>query len=204
MRTFITSIPLQIKGKLYSVVYEPIGFEMEGRKKTAFPIIPIIEQEMGKSIDGKDEVVVLKLENPAVENNYKLFLEELAELGILEEQVKTIIVPMEQTTDNGIRMILDILENVSDDSDVYACVTFGTKVMSTLETFALIFLEKLKVNCRIQGMFYGEIRWRDSGDPEEGWLYNLTSNLRLNRIVDRIQSLEMADAERFFREILEG
>lgn len=204
MRTFITSIPLQIKGKLYSVVYEPTGFEMEGRRKTAFPIIPIVEQEMGKSIDGKDEVVVLKLENPAVENNYKRFLEELAELGISKEQVKTIAVPMEQTTDNGIQMILDILENVSDDSDIYACVTFGTKVMSTLETFALIFLEKLKVNCKIQGMYYGEIRWRDGGDPKEGLLYDLTPNLRLNRIVDRIQSLEMADAERFFRDILEG
>lgn len=200
MRTFITVISMQ--GTLKKTYYRPVNFQLEANRESAFPIIPVIAEEHGKSVDGKDEIIVIMQKNRDTERNYGYFLEELGELGLSEDIVKVIELPEDQSTDNGINMIVKIMENVSDNSDVYACITYGTKVVSILLTFALLFLEKLKTNCQVQGMYYGEILRVADKSLGDGKLYNLVANLRLSRVVDQLEQMELSQAEKYLKVIL--
>lgn len=200
MKTFITVISMQ--GKLEKTLYVPVNFELKQNRKTAFPIIPIISGQHGKSVDGRDEIIAVMQRNADTERNYGYFLEELGELGLGEDIVKVIELPEDQSVDNGLKMIVKILESVPDNSDIYACITYGTKVVSTLLTFSLIFLEKLKTNCQVQGMYYGEITRRADRSLGDGKLYNLVANLRLARVVDQLEKMDFQKAEGFLKALL--
>ena len=131
------------------------------------------------------------------ERNYERFLKELEEIGVDSKAVKRIEIAEDPSEQVGFELMKRLLGAISDDSDIYACVTYGTKIVSMLVIFALIFVEKLKVNCKVQGMYYGEVR-REHGQEVERRLYNLVKYLQLGSIVDQIQEMEVADAGALF------
>ncbi len=63
----------------------------------------------------------------------------------------------------------ELLKKVGDDSQIYTCITYGLKPTSVLMTFMMIFLPKLKPNCMVQGLYYGQFPRSDK--KEARWLY---------------------------------
>lgn len=202
MKTFITAISMQ--GTLKQGVYEPVNFTLADNRKTAFPIIPVIADHLAcADEDEKDyyQIIAIVVKNADTDRNYQLFLAELEELGVPESKVKKIEVEENPSEIMGLKVILRILEHVPESGDVYACITYGTKVISTMITFSLMFLEKLKVNCVVEGMYYGELV-RENNEEIGRRLHNLVNYLLLGNIVDHIKEMKVTDADEFFRDVL--
>ena len=194
MKTFITTIPMLVE--LKAGIYQPTGFKWEHNRETRFPIIPVIEEVLWEDEDDL-EILAIVIRNVDSERNYERFLKELEEIGVDSKAVKRIEIAEDPSEQVGFELMKRLLGAISDDSDIYACVTYGTKIVSMLVIFALIFVEKLKVNCKVQGMYYGEVR-REHGQEVERRLYNLVKYLQLGSIVDQIQEMEVADAGALF------
>ena len=201
MKTFLTAISMQ--GTLTEGIYEPVGFTLDQNRTTAFPIIPIIAQERAENPEEDFTILAVVPKNSDTAQNYQKFLAELAALGIGKDAVRKIEIREDQSEIVGLAMFADILKQTPDDTDVYACVTYGTKAVSLLMAFSLIFMEKLKVNCLVQGMYYGEVR-REANKELGRRLYNLVKYLQLGEIVDSISQMGLPDAEELFKKVIIG
>ena len=138
MKTFLTAISMQ--GTLTEGIYEPVGFTLDQNRMTAFPIIPIIAQERAENPEDDFTILAVVPKNSDTAQNYQKFLAELAALGIGKDAVRKIEIREDQSEIVGLAMFADILKQTPDDTDVYACVTYGTKVVSLLMAFSLIFI----------------------------------------------------------------
>lgn len=201
VKTYITMISLQGQGDLLKVRYNPSGFELKNNRETSFPIIPIIAEsyESGEEI----KVIAIRSDNTDTPDNYKIFLDELAALGIPEEQVREISVMENQSRALGVKLLLTILDEIPTDSIVYADITFGTKPMSGLLLSAMSFIEKIK-DTEVEGIYYGEIP-RENKMPviEKAALYDLTAYKLIGDMVDCLNGLDVPDPQEALHRIMD-
>lgn len=184
-KTYITNIPLQAKGDLLKLLYEPKGFTLTQNRESSFPIIPV----MAAQKEAADEVRVLAVrqDNADTPDNYAAFLKELAELGIGEEQVKVISVSENQGDAASLALLMRVIEEIPEESLVYGDITFGTKPMSAILLYALSFIPKIK-DCEVDGIYYGEVK-RVGGEMSEAFLYDLTAFHLLGDLIDEMKGL---------------
>lgn len=198
-KTYITNIPLQAKGDLLKLLYEPKGFTLTHNRESSFPIIPV----MAAHKEAADEVTVLAVrpDNADTPDNYALFLKELAELGIGEEQVKVISVAENQGDVASLSLLMRVIEEIPEESLVYGDITFGTKPMSAILLYALSFIPKIK-DCEVDGIYYGEVR-RVGGEMSEAFLYDLTAFHLLGDVIDEMKGLGIEKMPEALKKILE-
>lgn len=190
-KTFISTISLQGKNDLKQVYYEPIGFSLETNKLTNFPIIPIIASNI---VRGDDiQIIVIRIKNSDVQDNYAIFLKELNELGISEDQIETILLEEDQRNIFGINMLMELLQLIAEDSLIYADITFGTKPMSALTLYAMNMIEKLK-DTEVKGIYYGELPRRNSELKGNAKIYELTAYKYLSDMVEQLNNLQINDS----------
>lgn len=190
-RVYLTAMSLQGRGGLEKGIYKPDGFNLEKNVETSFPIIPIIGNTMGRGEDTK--IIVLRTENKDVTDNYEAFAKEVEALGLGKENIKDISIPENQNKKVGITTLVHILEEIPDDSVIYADVTFGTKPMSALMLYAMNCIENLK-DTEVEGIFYGELP-REAGKSnwERAKLYDLTAYKYLTDVVQEMKELELSE-----------
>ena len=121
------------------------------------------------------------------------FLEELAGLGIGGDQVEEISVEENQSESVSLTLMMKILEEIPDDSIIYADISFGTKPMSAILLYAMSFVEKMK-NCEVDGIYYGEIQRRDGKVADTGF-YDLTMFKLLGNVIDQMKNLGISDMQ---------
>ena len=93
LKTYITTVPLQ--GKLDPMLYQR---ERAGAPTaTCFPIVQVMRDtlEPGDTV----QLLAIRQENADTARNYQRLLEELAQLGIAEHQVRQIDLPEDQKRD---------------------------------------------------------------------------------------------------------
>lgn len=190
-KVYITNISLQCRGELLKVLYRPRGMKLKNNRETSFPIIPVIadHQEEG------DETTVLAVRsnNKDTPDNYAVFLEELAGVGIGKNQVEEISVEENQSDSVSLELLMRLLEKIPDDSLVYGDITFGTKPMSAILLYAVNFVEKIK-DCEVDGIYYGEIQ-RVNGKVVDAGLYDLTVFKLLGNVIDQMKNLGISDMQ---------
>lgn len=191
VKTFVTSISLQSKAGLLKIFYHPEDFKLEKNRETSFPIIPVIADKVKENDEIK--IIAVRSDNADTPDNYEVFLGELSALGISADKVTEISVAENQSKKVGLRMLLNILQEIPEDSLVYADITFGTKPMSAIVLYAMSFIEKLK-DSEVEGIFYGEIP-REKGQPlyEKAALYDLTAFKYLSGVIEELNNLEVSD-----------
>ena len=190
-RTYVTAISLQGRGGLEKGIYQPDGFMLSKNVETSFPIIPVIGSTMGNSEDVK--IIVLRTENNDVKDNYEAFVNEVEALGIAKESIKEISIEENQNKVIGITTLVHVLEEIPEDSLVYADITFGTKPMSAIILYAMNCIESLK-DTEVEGIFYGELP-REGGKSnwERAKLYDLTAYKYLADVVEQLKVFEVSD-----------
>ena len=200
-RIYITSVPLQGRGGLEKGIYQPFDFTFKVNIETSFPIITVLAQEQTKQEDVK--VIALRTENKDTEDNFEEMLGQLKQIGILEEQVTSLLLPENQSSEAGVRSMLKIIEEIPDDSLVYADLTFGTKPMSIMILYAVTFIEKLK-DAEVQGIYYGELP-RSGGKADWGRarLYDLTVYKYMSDMIDQLHGLNVSEPETALKELLD-
>lgn len=200
-RIYITSVPLQGRGGLEKGIYQPFDFTFKVDIETSFPIITVLAQEQTKKEDVK--VIALRTENNDTADNFEEMLGQLKQIGIVEEQVTSLLLPENQSSEAGVRNMLKIIEEIPDDSLVYADLTFGTKPMSIMILYAVTFIEKLK-DAEVQGIYYGELP-RSGGRADWGRarLYDLTVYKYMSDMIDQLHGLNVSEPETALKELLD-
>lgn len=201
VRTFITAISLQGNNDLEKGLYKPDGFQLRENIATSFPIIPIVKEYMNREKDVR--IIALRTENDDVKDNYEAFLKEVEELGIAKEQV--IMVPVEENQNKaiGLATLVRIIDEIPEDSLVYADITFGTKPMSAVILYAMSFIEKLK-DAEVNGIYYGELpRKNKVSDWDRAKLYDLTAFKYLSDVIEQLKGLEVTDTRAALKTLID-
>ncbi len=184
-KIYITNIPLQGRGQLLKFLYEPCDFEIKNNRETSFPIIPVIASQHEKG----DEVKILAIRSNHSEtpDNYAVFLRELNLLGICEEQIREINMTENQNSEENLKLLLAVLEEIPEEALVYGDITYGTKPMAAILLYVMGFAEKMK-SCEVNGIYYGEIR-RSDNKPTCAILYDLTVLKLLEDLIDEMKGM---------------
>lgn len=201
IKTYVTVISLQGGGNLERGVYEPVGFQLKNNRETSFPIIPVIAESMEEQDEIK--IIAVRTKNNDSKDNYRAFLEELSMMGIEKTQVKEITQKEDQRATIGLTMLMELLQEIPEDSLVYADITFGTKPMSAIILYAMNFIEKLK-DSEVEGIYYGELP-REKGKSlwERAKIYNLTIFKYISDVIDQLDVLGISDPQAALKKLLD-
>ena len=193
LKTYITTVPLQ--GKLDPMLYQ--RERAEAPTATCFPIVQVIRDtlEPGDTV----RLLAIRQENADTARNYQRLLEELAQLGIAEDQVHQLHLPEDQRPETLIGLCRDLVDALPQVTRVYACITYGTKSIPVVTLAALTCAEATHTELEVGGIFYGEVKRRD-GRTESASLNDVTVLYQLSGLVGGVR--DSTTAEEVFRQLV--
>lgn len=202
IKTFITAVSLQSRNGLLKVEYEPKDFCLNWNKPTSFPIIPVIASN--KEDGEKVQVIVIRPVSKNASDNFEKLMEELKALGVTGEMVKELPVEGNKGKKESIRLLLKLLDEIPEDSLIYADITFNTKPMSAMVLYAMNFVEKMK-DTEVDGIYYGEIVWEEKSPDSlpPAYLYDLTSFKYLSDAAEQLSDLGITDLRKALETLVE-
>ncbi|GAB1476453.1 hypothetical protein MASR2M70_12870 [Bacillota bacterium] len=201
-RAFITTIPLQGPLGLEKYLYEPQGCLLESNIVTSFPIVPWINESINQ--ENKDDlikIICIRQKNEDTERNFNAFIDEIEAVGVNRNCVKSIIVTESQSKSVHTELLLSLINEIEDETKIYACMTFGTKTIPLLLLSMLNYAYKIKKHVSIEALVYGEIK-RANNEVKSAKLYDVTSLIYFNNIVDQVSALGLDDPDQLLKQLL--
>ncbi len=193
LKTYITTVPLQ--GKLDPMLYQ--RERAEAPTATCFPIVQVIRDtlEPGDTV----RLLAIRQENADTARNYQRLLEELAQLGITEEQVEPVPLPEDQRPETLIGLCRDLVDALPQVTRVYACITYGSKSIPVVTLTALTCAEATHTELEVGGVYYGEVK-RENGKVVGARLYEMSALYQLAGLVGTMR--DSKTAEEVFRQLI--
>ena len=193
LKTYITTVPLQ--GKLDPMLYQ--RERAEAPTATCFPIVQVIRDtlEPGDTV----RLLAIRQENTDTARNYQRLLEELAQLGITEEQVEPVPLPEDQRPETLIGLCRELVDALPQVTRVYACITYGSKSIPVVTLTALTCAEATHTELEVGGVYYGEVR-RENGKVVGARLYDMAALYQLAGLVGTMR--DSKTAEEVFRQLI--
>ena len=186
LKTYITTVPLQ--GKLDPMLYQR---ERAGAPTaTCFPIVQVMRDtlEPGDTV----QLLAIRQENADTARNYQRLLEELAQLGIAEDQVH-------QRPETLIGLCRDLVDALPQVTRVYACITYGSKSIPVVTLTALTCAEATHTELEVGGVYYGEVK-RENGQVLSARLYDMAALYQLAGLVGTMR--DSKTAEQVFHQLI--
>lgn len=188
MKKFYTAIPLQVGG-LVPYLYEPRGNEiLRTNRKTAFPILAAAE---GYCKKGEEfQLIAVGTDVPVIRENLEYLRHELEQLNQdrgLQGKLIPVLVPDDSSVATQAATFQKLIEYAEEDDELFACMTYGTKPLSTALMMAVQYAYRVKKNTIISCVVYGEVQ-RESTDQTQwtGILHDMTALIRLDELVWRL------------------
>lgn len=193
LKTYITTVPLQ--GKLDPMLYQ--RERAEAPTATCFPIVQVMRDtlEPGDTV----RLLAIRQENADTARNYQRLLEELAQLGITEEQVEPVPLPEDQRPETLIGLCRDLVDALPQVTRVYACITYGSKSIPVVTLTALSCAEATHTELEVGGVYYGEVK-RENGKVVGARLYEMSALYQLAGLVGTMR--DSKTAEEVFRQLI--
>ncbi len=193
LKTYITTVPLQ--GKLDPMLYQ--RERAEAPTATCFPILQVIRDtlEPGDTV----RLLAIRQENADTARNYQRLLEELAQLGITEEQVEPVPLPEDQRPETLIGLCRELVDALPQVTRVYACITYGSKSIPVVTLTALTCAEATHTELEVGGVYYGEVK-RENGKVVGARLYEMSALYQLAGLVGTMR--DSKTAEEVFRQLI--
>lgn len=193
LKTYITTVPLQ--GKLDPMLYQ--RERAEAPTATCFPIVQVIRDtlEPGDTV----QLLAIRQENSDTARNYQRLLEELAQLGIAQEQVEPVPLPEDQRPETLIGLCRDLVDALPQVTRVYACITYGSKSIPVVTLTALTCAEATHTELEVGGVYYGEVK-RENGKVVGARLYEMSALYQLAGLVGTMR--DSKTAEEVFRQLI--
>ena len=193
LKTYITTVPLQ--GKLDPMLYQ--RERAEAPTATCFPIVQVIRAtlEPGDTV----RLLAIRQENTATARNYQRLLEELAQLGIAQDQVEPVPLPEDQRPETLIGLCRELVDALPQVTRVYACITYGSKSIPVVTLTALTCAEATHTELEVGGVYYGEVR-RENGKVVGARLYEMSALYQLAGLVGTMR--DSKTAEEVFRQLI--
>ena len=165
--------------------------------------MPVIN---GYAEEGETIKVYAVISNPQyAQDNYNLLCSQVNEVcknkGInCPDGVEKIIIPSGQTVDEHIAAFLKMIEYVAEDDEIYACLTFGTKINSIAMMMAVQYAYRIKKNTSIGCLVYGEINRGTT--PPSAKIYDVTALIQMDEIVRMLAEKKIENPEKFLKLII--
>ena len=205
MKKFFSVVPLQPKGFLKSVHYVAEGnskLDMEG--ETCFPIMTAIN---GYAEPGEEfRVIAVQTESDAVRHNGQVMREELDSLcnrkGLnCPHGVEMISIETDERVSAHVDTFQKLLDYVDDDDELFVCMTYGTKPLSTALMMAMQYAYRIKDNASISCIVYGLMDRNVA--PNVHKVYDMTALIQLDEIVRILAERGVTNPKEVIHGILE-
>lgn len=203
MKKFIFTVPLQPEGKLEPMNYVAVdNRKLASEEKTMFPVMHLISNYATKGEMIK--VIPIYIGNPAVEYNYKLFhseLDALKERTGFEYSINIVEKNDNETIETILSLFVDLIGNVDDGDTLFACLTYGTKVVPIVINMMLNYAYKCKKGVSVEAVVYGLKDFSDK-TGKRGELYDITSLFYMDSVVNKLAEMKASDPEGAIRQML--
>lgn len=100
--------------------------------------------------------------------------------------------------DTQLSLFSDIIEKVTDNEEIFACITYGTKPTPIVINMALNYAYRIKKGVSIGCIVYG--RYLHEGRP--GILYDTTALFYMESVVNKVAEMKVRDPEKAIRAML--
>ncbi|MGN1418851.1 MAG: TM1812 family CRISPR-associated protein [Acutalibacteraceae bacterium] len=197
MKKFITTISLQGKD-LNPVVYTPADSnDLKCDKKVSFPILVTVNN----FVESNEKIIVspIVINAESSNSNYEIFKSQLEQIAMEKNfkfELRPIYKELGDTNDVMIKLFSDLIGTVSDDDELYACLTYGTKPISVITIMALNYAYKIKNNVDIKKIVYGSGPWEGSR------IFDVTPLFYIDSAVNSLAKLKLNNPEDALRSLL--
>lgn len=206
MKTFFTIIPLQGGAGLTSHLYKAVdNSKLQMDVPTSFPVMT----ELHAFAQPGEEIRVLAILSDVNDsrNNLSKFT---AELEAMQEKigfrcprgVEIVNAPADAGVRSHIRTFQQIIDLVEDNSELYACMTYGTKTLSQLLIMALQYAYRLLDNVYIGCLVYGRID-RENREIKGAYVNDMTALIQLDEITRLLAANRVKDPRAALEQIIE-
>ena len=207
MKKFITVIPFQVKGQLGSYLYRAVGNRrLQMEEKTSFPILTAVNGYLQPGEQSK--VIALVAKTADGERNLRVLRDQMRKLcaqkGYVEPEIVEVELKEGDEVATHVETFQKLIDQVEDDDELFACVTYGTKPLSQAVLMAVQYAYRIKRNTSISCIVYGSIDRSQSSDPAEwtGAVYDETALIQLDEIVRLLAERGVANPRESIRQIL--
>ena len=185
MKKFFTVIPLQGLGKLDPYQYQAVGntlLQMDAG--TCFPILTSVN---GYVRPGEEfRLVAVMTDTEDGRRNLGALRQELGQLCereglVCPREIETISVPADDQVATHVSTFQKLIDLVDDNDELFACMTFGTKPLSTAVQMAVQYAYRVKRNASITCIVYGQID--RTGGESKAFVYDMTALIQLDELV---------------------
>ncbi len=161
MKKFIFTAPIQETLSMHK--YDSDNPKLLYDGETAYPIIPVIANSVkeGEEI----EIVAIVADSDDAQRNEEYFKRELDSLSQEKNfsyEIQELSIPSEESTEEVIKLFGDLIELISDEDELNADLTYGSKLMSIVLMMSLNFGYKLHEDVSIGHIVCGEISSEDT------------------------------------------
>lgn len=206
-KKFIFTVPLQEHLNLSTYKSDNLLYRYG---ETRYPIIPVINGVT----DSEDEIEIVAImltndddegsEHPWVANNYGLFLDELKTLRDKGKFKSYSITQIKSKNDSSIReqisLLKELISNINNNEDLYACITYGTKPTPMVLLDALNYGYKIKENTAVKSVVYG---WYNFRNPDDNKLFDETALFYANSQINRLADLKAPNVDEQLNQFLD-
>lgn len=208
MKRFITTISLQGRD-LQKTVYSAVdNSALQYDTPHSFPILSAINMSVlhGEKIEIVP-IIIKNIKHGNVSNkNYEQFIEQLDRLSADKGFSYKISNVVEKDEDDDIRTLIktfsDLIGCVHDDDELSACVSYGTKPISTITIMALRYAYKVKKNVSVNTIVYGGVRWNEERTKTIAELFDVTPLFYIDSSIDTLAKMNLEKPEEALRNIL--
>lgn len=184
MKKFFTVVPLQGPGKLIPYQYQAVGntlLQMDA--ETSFPILAAVN---GYVRPGEEfRLIAVMTDTEDGRRNRDALRQELERLcekkGLVCPQIETVSVPADERVAAHVATFQKLIDLVGDDDELFACMTFGTKPLSTAVQMAVQYAYRVKRNASVSCIVYGQID--RTGGESKASVYDMTALIQLDELV---------------------
>lgn len=182
MKIFFTIIPLQGKKDLEPQQYLAVdNAALQMEKPTCFPIMTALHAYAKAGEEVRIVAILSAVQN--CESNLEKFRAEAAEMSreigfIYPRGVEVVNAPADAGVRSHIATFQRLIELVSDQDEMYACMTYGVKPLSQILIMALQYAYRLLDNASIGCLVYGRLDW----ETKKSYVNDMTALVQLDEI----------------------
>ena len=189
MKKFYTIISLQtdLADELSAYQYKAVGnARLQLDHKTRFPILTALE---GYVQPGEEVAVIAVM--PDLDNgrkNLELFRRGLAvccgRKDIPCPEVQVVTVPTDDAVATHVETFQKLLDFAADGDELFCCMTYGTKPLSTALMMAVQYAYRVKKNTTISCIVCGQVlRPEKDKHTWTGSVYDMTALVQMDEVV---------------------
>lgn len=201
-KTIICSIPMKEKVEAVRYISDDASLP-SGDHLVRFPIVSFLE----KTIQPNDELnVILLVKNDGQKNseqNRQFFLKELDEANSIPQakiSIKTIETNFSQEHSVHEKLMASIVENIENETHIFADTTYGSKDLPIVIFAALNFAEKY-LGCFVENIIYGQASFVN-GNVVNPKLCDMVSLYCLSSVTNTIRCDDPAKARKMLTNLL--